>query len=176
MFEKVFNNGIIKTKDSFFKLLKVYPINYNLKSSLEKEAILNSYRLFLKTCNFDIQILIQTNKENINKNIDYIKKVSKEDFPEIKKIVNKYNKYLLEINNKNENTSKKFFILIKINPENLKNNKIEFIREELNSNYLKIKECLARCGNKINEINSEEETKMIIYSFFNNKMYKNFLK
>ena len=83
---------------------------------------------------------------------------------------------MLEINNKNEFSSKKFFILIKINPENLKNNKIEFIREELNSNYLKIKECLARCGNKINEINSEEETKMIIYSFFNNKMYKNFLK
>lgn len=58
--EKILEKGIIKLKDnSYIKIIKIIPINYNLKSELEKEAILNSYKIFLKTCNFDIQILIR---------------------------------------------------------------------------------------------------------------------
>ena len=51
--EEFLDNGIMKTKNSYIKILKVTPINYNLKSDLEKKAILNSYKIFLKTCNFD---------------------------------------------------------------------------------------------------------------------------
>ena len=73
--EKILEKGIIKLKDnSYIKIIKIIPINYNLKSELEKEAILNSYKIFLKTCNFDIQILIQSNKEDLSKNISNIKK------------------------------------------------------------------------------------------------------
>ena len=73
--QKILEKGIIKLKDSsYVKILKVIPINYNLKSELEKEAILNSYKIFLKTCNFDIQILIQSTKEDLEKNINNIKK------------------------------------------------------------------------------------------------------
>ena len=62
---EIFNNGIIKTKEnSYIKILKIIPINYKLKSELEKEAILNSYKIFLKTCNFNIQIIIQSKKLN----------------------------------------------------------------------------------------------------------------
>ena len=56
-FEKIFENGIIKLKNnSYIKLIKVSPINYNLKTELEKEAILNSYKIFLKTCNFHFKL------------------------------------------------------------------------------------------------------------------------
>ena len=65
-FKKILNNGIVLLKDnSYIKIIKVFPINYNFKSELEKEAILNSYKIFLKTCNFDLQILIQSNKKKI---------------------------------------------------------------------------------------------------------------
>ena len=54
--EEIYNDGIIKLKNNkIIKILKINPINYNLKSELEKEAILNSYKIFLKTCNFNIQ-------------------------------------------------------------------------------------------------------------------------
>ena len=40
--EKIYKNGIIKLKkNKFIKILKINPINYNLKSDLEKKAILN---------------------------------------------------------------------------------------------------------------------------------------
>lgn len=46
-FRKNIKNGIIKLKDnSYIKIIKIYPINFNLKSELEKEAILNSYKIF----------------------------------------------------------------------------------------------------------------------------------
>lgn len=47
---------MIETENNtYIKLLEVTPINYNLKSDLEKEAILNSYKIFFKTCQFNIQ-------------------------------------------------------------------------------------------------------------------------
>lgn len=65
--EKIFDNGIIKTKDNrYLKIIKINPINFNLKSDLEKEAILNSYKIFLKTCDFNFQILIQSNKVDLS--------------------------------------------------------------------------------------------------------------
>ena len=55
--EKILDKGIIKIeKNKYIKILKIIPINFNLKTQLEKESILNSYKIFLKTCNFDIQI------------------------------------------------------------------------------------------------------------------------
>lgn len=46
-FEKILENGIIKLKNNYYIIiLKIKPINYNLKSNLEKEAILNSYKIF----------------------------------------------------------------------------------------------------------------------------------
>ena len=54
--EEIFENGIIKiNKNKYIKILKIIPINYNLKSDLEKSSILNSYKILLKTCNFNFQ-------------------------------------------------------------------------------------------------------------------------
>ena len=50
-YRKILDRGIIKLKNnSFIKIIKIIPINFNLKSDLEKQAILNSYKIFLKTC------------------------------------------------------------------------------------------------------------------------------
>ena len=54
-FEKILENGIIQMKNKkYIKIMKVLPINYNLKSQMEKEYILNSYKIFLKTFFFDM--------------------------------------------------------------------------------------------------------------------------
>ncbi len=111
-------NGIIKLKNNYYlKIIKVYPINYNLKSELEKKSILNSYKAFLKTCNFDIQIIIQSNKEDLSKHINKIKKQNeKENSLNNINIVNLSQKYIDFINKKNKeknSSSKNFYILIK---------------------------------------------------------------
>ena len=155
--------------------MKVTPINYNLKSELEKEAILNSYKTFLKTCNFDIQILIQSNKEDLSKHILKIKeRVKKESNFNILKISEKYIDFITRLNNEKKSSSKNYYIIIKsISKPNLKEKEEKILITELNENFFKIKESLSRCGNVVNEISNKEELKNILFTFFNAR--KNYL-
>ena len=163
-FEKILENGIIKLKDnSYVKIMKITPVNFNLKSSLEKEAILNSYKIFLQTIEFDIQILIQSNKENLLGHISNIKNQEEKN----EKIINLSNKYIYfiqKINSENKSSSKNYFVIIKdLQGKNENSEKISI--NNLNINYFKIKECLYRCGNIVTEINNKKETEEIIKSF-----------
>ena len=167
--KEIYNNGIIKLKDgTFIKILKISPINYELKSDFEKKAILNSYKAFLKNNNFDIQIIIQSNKEDISENIRKIKK-QKETEKSSNNIfmVNVIDSYINFIKNKNKekvSSSKNFYLII--NSKKFPENQEENIILDLKEKYLKIKDSLSRCGNSVNEILNKEELKNIIKSFF----------
>ena len=116
--DEILENGIIKVKNkNYIKILKIIPINFELKSNLEKEAILNSYKIFLKTCNFDIQILIQSNKKDLSNHISKIKEKNKEEKENIKILSEKYTNYIKKINIEKKSSSKNFYILIKEIPE-----------------------------------------------------------
>lgn len=170
--ERILNNGLIQTKSKYIKILKVSPINYNLKSDLEKQAILNSYKVFLKTCNFDIQILIQSSKENLEKNISNIQKnVKKKENRYLAKLAEDYIEYINQINISKKSSSKNFYLIV--SKENVKeqeyNESFEIIKNDLKEKYFKIKECLSRCGNSVFEINSKEEARKVINSFLNTR-------
>ena len=166
--EKIFDNGIIKQKNNkYIKIIKIKPINFSLKSNLEKEAILNSYKIFLKTCNFDIQILIQSSKENLNKNIENIKNnLKKENKEFLNQIAKEYFEFIQKFNSIKNSSNKNFYIIIS---NNNKDDVEENIFQELNEKYFTIKECLFRCGNKIQEVNKKEDIKELYYSFFNTR-------
>lgn len=148
----------------YIKIIKIIPINYNLKSELEKEAILNSYKVFLKTCNFNLQILIQSNKEDLSKHISCVNNSTKLESKKIKNISENYINYLNKLNINKKSSIKNFYILIKKekNIENLENN----IFEELSDDFFKIKDTLSRCGNLIIDINDKNTCKNILFSFF----------
>ena len=171
--DKIFENGIIKLKNkSYIKIIKIIPINFNLKSNLEKEAILNSYKIFLKTCNFDIQILIQSNKEDLSKHISKIKSQIKKENENINLLSQKYINYIKKINRDKKSSSKNFYIIVKEIPQNKRkiNNDMEkIIFDKLNDKYFNIKECLCRCGNIVIDLNNKEIVKKIFYSFFNSR-------
>ena len=176
--EEIFENGIIKiNKNKYIKILKIIQINYNLKSDLEKSSILNSYKILLKTCNFNFQILIQSNKEDLSQHISNIKKnIKKINNKKIEKISENYIEYINKININKKSSSKDFYIII--SNENNKTKKefiesYEIIKNELKEKYFKIKECLSRCGNSVIEINEKKEIINIIYSFLNTRKYLN---
>ena len=171
--DEILENGIIKVKNkNYIKILKIIPINFELKSNLEKEAILNSYKIFLKTCNFDIQILIQSNKKDLSNHISKIKEKNKEEKENIKILSEKYTNYIKKINIEKKSSSKNFYILIKEILEIKKintniNEKIIF--DKLNDKYFCIKECLSRCGNVVIDISDQKNAEKILYSFFNSR-------
>ena len=175
--ETIYDDGIIKTKNNkLIKIIKVNPINYNLKSDLEKEAILNSYKIFLKTCNFNIQILIQSNKEDLTHHIKNIQKnISKKENKYLEKISRHYINYINQINLERKSSSKDFYIIISNDIINKKNNfqSEEIARSDLKEKYFKIKECLSRSGNPVIELSNKKEVEKLFFSFLNTKKNSN---
>lgn len=129
----------------------------------------------MKTCNFDVQILIQSNKEDLSKHILKIKEiVKKENDLNLLKISTNYIDFITKLNNEKKSSSKNFYIIIKENKnEEEISNKEEIIISELNDNFFKIKECLSRCGNTVVSIDNKNELNNILFSFFNSR--KNFI-
>ena len=164
---KLQNNNIIK-------IFRIEPINYNLKSNLEKESILNSYKIFLKTCNFDIQIVIQSNKQDLSKHIKQIKKnIQKKQNKNIKDLGKDYIDFINKINNSKKNSSKIFYLVISDNLNRIEksNNSEEIIKADLREKYFKIKECLSRCGNTVIEVSEKKELIEVMNTFLNTRKY-----
>lgn len=163
-FEKILEDGIIKLKNNnYIKIIKIFPINYILKSNLEKEAILNSYKIFFKSCNFDMQIIIKSKKEDLSYHLLNLEKQENKEKENIKKIIENYILNIKKLNLNNKSDSKQFFILIN---QSLENNREDICIEQLNDKYLKIKETLSRCGNKVFNITSAQEIKEILEDYF----------
>ena len=165
--------GFVKLKNNkIIKILKISPINYSLKSDLEKEAILNSFRIFLKTCNFDIQILIQSSKEDLTHHIENIhKNISKKENKYLEKIADNYIDYIQQINLSRKSSSKNFYIILleQINKKIDIFEAEEIIKNELKEKYFKVKECLARSGNFVYELSNSKEVKKLFYSLLNTR-------
>lgn len=172
---EILNNGIIKLNDKkYIKILKVKPINFNLKSNLEKEAILNSYRVLFKSCDFDFQILVQSNKEDLSKHFLEIEKNSKNEEKNIQEISKKYIEFIKKLNNEKKSSSKNYYIILRYEEKSEERNNDEtYAIENLNNNYFKLKECLSRCGNIVYDASSKEEVVNILFSFFNSRIYFN---
>ena len=172
--EEIFENGIIKLeKNNYIKIIKIIPINFNLKSNLEKEAILNSYKIFLKTCDFDIQILIQSKKEDLSRHFSIIKNNLKNNKNNLLNnyLIN-YINFIKKINNEKKSSSKNYFLIIKENKNFESEASEEIIIQNLNDKYFKIRDALARCGNRVVE-NNKDEIINILFSFLNSKKYLN---
>ena len=147
--------------------MKVTPINYNLKSELEKEAILDSYKKFIKSLNLNLQILVQSKKEDLTKHLELINK--NKNFGDIK---DKYIEYIKALNKNKKSSNKNFYIIIK--KSTLDNNNIEtIIIQNLQEEYFKIKDLLARCGNVVSEYTEEEKVREVLFSFLNSRIFLN---
>lgn len=155
---------IILDNKKYIKIIKIIPINYNLKTELEKKGILDSYKTFLKSCNFEIQILIHSNKQNLEEYILKIKeKVKRENNYNLNQLSEKYIKFIKRINIQKNAATKSFFIVIK--SEGREKKECELIKE-LNDKFLIIKDCLTRCGNEVKELEKKEDVKNIFISYF----------
>lgn len=82
-----------------------------------------------------------------------------------------YIEFIMQKNQEQHSSSKNFYIVIQknnIQNKNQKTNFQEIIIQELNENYLKIKECLSRCGNLAISIDEPEIIQNILSTFLGN--------
>lgn len=147
---KEIRDGIIETREKeYLKIIEVLPVNFELKSSFEKESIIYQYKTFLKTCNFDMQILIQSKKNDLDDHIKSIISVMKnEQSKTLKELVDKYIKNVKEKTIKTTITRRFFIVFIAEINGNKKLSK-EIAIDDLKEKTLKIKRTLEKCGNEV---------------------------
>lgn len=166
--KSIYPNGIIETyQNELIKIIEVSPISFNLKIDIEKEAILNNYRSFLRTCDFDMQIIIKTEKQNIEKYIKQIKLNLNQDKENIKIYSEKYIEFLKNLCSVKKISHKQYYIIVKV--KNIKGNQKNEIIQELNEKFYMIKELLVRCGNNCNEIKNRNDLIKIFKSYFDRR-------
>ncbi len=164
---KKIENGIIELKNGkLCKVLEVYPVNFSLKSKSEQESILYQYKNFLSVCDFDIQILVQSKKGNLDNHISVIEEnIKKEKSLETKKLMQEYINMIKKESLKNA-ISKKFFIIFFVVQD--KKGYKEHCILELNEKALKIKETLDKCGNYVKDFDeNNKELINMIYTYLN---------
>ena len=99
-----------------------------------------------------IQIIIQSTKEDLSSNIDYIKSKQTSN----KKLLNQYIEYIESLNQIKKSNNKNFYLVVKeVSEQNSINEKIS-----------KIQDLLERCGNRSSVVNSKEELIKIIETFY----------
>lgn len=126
--------------------------------------------MFLKTCDFNIQILIQSKKESLSKTFLILKEKSQKEKEKIRELIEKYKEFIIQKNNENKSSSKNFYIIIKIDIKDSQKDDEKQTNEsiainKLNENFFKIKEALSRCGNIVYDINEKTEIIYILSSF-----------
>ena len=106
---------------------------------------------------------MQNHISNIQDNL------KQEDEEYLNEIANDYIKFINKINSIKTSSSKDFYIII--SSLKITDNNEDIINDELNEKFLKIKECLMRCGNNVISLNNKDEVKEVIFSFFNSRIY-----
>lgn len=108
---KKIEDSCIETKQKKIYLIEIMPINFLLKSLREQEIILDAYKSFLKQCNFDMQIFVQTTNVDMREHLIEIDKcINYEN--DIYEMANAYKKLICEFSSVQKSMTRRFFVVI----------------------------------------------------------------
>lgn len=151
---KSFDEFIYLVNNDIISILEVKPVNFKLKSELEQMAILDTYRSFLKQCDFDIQILILAYKTDVSRHLEEVDKYYSED-SKLSQMAKSYKELVSQIIKDKRSFTRRFFVVFK------KKNDYE-------ESVSKIISTLEACGNEVTMC-SEDTIYKIFECFFQNQ-------
>ncbi len=191
---KEIKNDTIYLKDGgLCKILMVNSINFDLKSEIEQDLILENFKNFLNSLDFPIQILIHSRKTNIENYINLLKKRILEETNELLKIqIEDYINFITDFVKENDIVSKKFFLVIRYDPTIIESKSFIFFKkqkkseetdltdqqklEQLEERVITIKSGLDQIGLNYYELDNESLIELL-YNIYNpeiiDKKYKN---
>ena len=153
------NGTITLNNNKKLIILRVFPINFKLKSSLEQQAIITQYQMFLKNLDSQIQIIVSSKKTDISNHIDEVFKSTNEN-SKINEMSEDYILFLKQVIAEKGTITKEFYIVIEDGPNSA-------------NEVLKIKEYLQNCGNVVEECSKEDVIELL--KCYTNKRVSNLI-
>jgi len=132
---KEVRDGIIILKDNSMRaVLLCSSINFSLKSSDEKQAILYQFQSFLNSLDFSIEIVAQSRKLDIRPYIALLEEREKSQTNELMKIqVREYIEFIKNFTESTNIMTKNFFLVVPYSPAILSTGKSNEITSEITS-------------------------------------------
>lgn len=115
---KEIREGVIIREDGVLcSIILVSSINFDLKSQVEREAILFQFQSMLNSLEVAIEILVQSRKLNIKPYIQYLDGLHKSQSVELLKLqTREYIGFIKEFTERHEIVSKQFFVITTYSP------------------------------------------------------------
>ena len=171
---KAITNGIVLLKNGdYLKILEVLPINFKLRSKVEKRSIILNYREFLKACHYPMQVSIQCKKADIEPHIKRMEGYLKEETNVNVKSMGKGYVGLVRTLGKKGAVSRRFFLVVPyVQPAGIKTVEYPDVDKQLSEKKSNIQDYLKHCGNVVVDTVDTGDTEYILnilYSCINKR-------
>ncbi len=108
---------VIMRDGSLRAVLMTSSINFALKSEQEQNASIGSYVSFLNSLSFNVQIIIQSRRLNIDEYLSRLEKVEREQTNELLRMqTREYREYVTQLVDLGNIMSKKFYVVVPLVP------------------------------------------------------------
>lgn len=107
-------DGVIVLKSGGLRaVVLVSSINFELKSSVEQEAIISQYQNFLNSLDFPLQIVIQSRRFNIDPYLERLKVQESQQTNELLRLqITEYADFIKNLNEVSNIVSKHFYVVV----------------------------------------------------------------
>jgi hypothetical protein len=124
-FAEIRNDTVILKNGGLRGVLKVEPLNFNLKSETEQQGIIAGYESFINTISFPLQILIRSTKVNIEPYLIHIhEQAERIDNDLLKEQTLAYGTFIEKIVEIADIMQKEFYVIVPLDDVPQKNNTI----------------------------------------------------
>ncbi|MEM4648269.1 MAG: hypothetical protein QXO12_03115 [Candidatus Pacearchaeota archaeon] len=128
--KEIKDNTVYLKDGGLCKIIMVNSINFDLKSEIEQDLILENFKNFLNSLDFSIQILIHSRKTNIENYLNMLKNRQNEEENDLLKIqIEDYIDFINNFVQENNIVSKRFFIIVRYDPTIINNKTFSFFKK-----------------------------------------------
>ena len=179
---KEIRDGIIIRDDGVLcSIILVSSMNFNLKSDVERDAILYQFQSFLNSLEVGIQVIIQSRRLNIKPYLEFLDTIYDKQQNELLRLQTKeYINFINEFTERNEIMTKQFFVVITYSPIDVHKKGVFFLGSDSSATEKRFEEnqtqLLQRISFVQNNIRSlglravqlgTEEVTELLYQIFN---------
>ena len=146
-------------------ILNVSPLNFELKSEEEQDAIIETYESFLNSVGSSLQILVQTRELDMDKYLnDLAMRLHNETEDVYRNQLSTYEGFIRSLISNNKILTRHFYIVL--SSHHPKKTAFDYIQEELRIQLDIVSKGLSRLGMQTRQLSSLE-TLDLFYSFYN---------
>lgn len=164
------DNVLILPGNQYRAVLQVSPLNFELRSDEEQDAIMDTYESFLNSVGTSLQILIRTREIDMDKYLeDVASRLDDETEDVYRKQLKYYDEFIRSLITTNKILTRHFYIIVPYTAEHKAD--FELVREQLNIKLDIVSKGMTRLGMHARELSSLEILDLF-YSFYNPEQAK----